>query len=81
MVVNKNKEQTISEADDIIYAGCVVNASISFWVQDNQWGKRINGSLEGVQFFGDSGRFGRPPLDATKEFENIEDEEEDDPRA
>ena len=80
-VVNKNPAQTISEADDIVYAGCYVNASVSFWVQNNQWGKRINGSLEGVQFFADADRFGRAPVDAEKEFENIEDEEEDDPRA
>lgn len=80
-VVNKNPAQTVSEADDIVYGGCYVNASVSFWVQNNQWGKRINGSLEGVQFFGDADRFGRAPVNAEEEFENIEGEDDDDPRA
>ena len=81
VVVNKNREQRISEADDIIYAGCHVNVSVSFWVQNHQqYGKRINSSLEGVQFFKDSdSRFGRAPVKPEDEFEDIE--EEDDPRA
>lgn len=53
------------------YAGCYVNASLEFWAQDNQWGKRINCTLRGVQFFkdGDSFSAGRP-ADAD-EFEDV----------
>lgn len=44
------------------YAGCYVNASLEFWAQDNQYGKRINCTLRGVQFYkdGDSFSAGRP---------------------
>lgn len=44
------------------YAGCYVNASLEFWAQDNQYGKRINCTLRGVQFLrdGDSFSAGRP---------------------
>ena len=80
-IVNKNPAQKIEEKDDIIYGGCYVNVSVSFWVQNNKYGKRINGSLESVQFFGDGDRFGRAPVNAEDEFENIEEEENDDPSA
>lgn len=44
------------------YPGCYVNASLEFWVQDNQWGKRVNCTLRGIQFLrdGDSFSAGRP---------------------
>jgi hypothetical protein len=55
------------------YAGCYVNASLEFWAQDNQYGKRINCTLRGVQFYkdGDSFSAGRP-ADAD-EFEEVTD--------
>lgn len=53
------------------YAGCYVNASLEFWAQDNQWGKRINCTLRGVQFYrdGDSFSAGRPA--DSDEFEDV----------
>jgi hypothetical protein len=44
------------------YAGCYVNASLEFWAQDNQYGKRVNCTLRGIQFYkdGDSFSAGRP---------------------
>lgn len=49
------------------YAGCMVHAAIDIWGQDNQWGRRINGSLQGVMFAGDGEPFsgGRPADDKT----------------
>lgn len=49
----------------VIYPGCYVNASIEFWAQDNQFGKRINAQLRGVQFAkdGDSFSAARPASD------------------
>jgi hypothetical protein len=46
----------------MIYAGCYVNASIEFWAQDNNYGKRLNASLRGIQFVRDGDAFsgGRP---------------------
>jgi hypothetical protein len=54
------------------YAGCYVNASLEFWAQDNQYGKRVNCTLRGVQFVRDGDAFsaGRP-ADAD-EFDVVE---------
>ena len=56
-VVDRDRS-AIAEEDGKIYAGCFVNASVEFWVQDNQYGKRINASLRGVQFAGQGEAFG-----------------------
>ena len=52
IVLNKDKSM-VTEDDNLIYSGCRVNASLSLWVQNNQFGKRINATLRGVQFCGD----------------------------
>lgn len=39
------------------YAGCYVNASIEVWAQDNNYGKRVNATVMGVQFFKDGDAF------------------------
>lgn len=55
------------------YAGCYVNASLEFWAQDNAYGKRINCTLRGVQFYkdGDSFSAGRPA--SADEFDVVAD--------
>lgn len=52
LITNPNKSP--------IYAGCRVNAKVSFWAQDNNFGRRVNGNLVAVQFAGDDA-----PLDAS----------------
>lgn len=56
----------------LIYAGCYVNCSIEIWAQDNQYGKRLNAQLRGVQFVRDGDSFaGGRPADSD-EFEEVE---------
>jgi len=55
-----------------IYAGCYVNASIEFWAQDNQFGKRINAQLRGVQFAADGDAFGGARAAGADEFDVVE---------
>lgn len=74
-VVNKDRTP-IHEDDNIIYGGCYVNASISLWVQDNGFGKRINASLNGIQFAKNGQRFGES-FDVSSEFDDISDEADD----
>lgn len=57
LVINRDRSP-ITQEDNIIYAGCYVNAIISLWAQNNGWGKRINATLEGVQFVRDGEAFG-----------------------
>lgn len=69
----------LSEADGKPYSGCYVNASIELWAQDNQFGKRVNAQLRGVQFLRDGDAFagGSRPADAD-EFDELGVAEEDD---
>lgn len=55
-----------------LYAGCYVNASIEFWAQDNQFGKRINAQLRGVQFASDGDAFGGSSSASADEFDTLE---------
>ena len=65
----------LTEEDGRIYAGCYVNAVVEFWGQDNQWGKRVNCSLRGVQFARYGEPFGGGGVPATADdFPELEDE-------
>ena len=68
------QKSPILEEDDVIYAGCYVNALISPWAQNNSFGKRINANLLGVQFSKDGETFsdGGHVADAD-EFDELED--------
>lgn len=63
--------QPLGERSGKPYAGCYVNVSIDFWAQDNNFGKRINAQLRGVQFLRDGDAFaaGRPA--DSDEFEEV----------
>lgn len=62
----------LTASDAKLYAGCYVNANLDIWWQDNDYGKRVNASLRSVQFVRDGEPFGAGPLDASKEFEDVE---------
>ncbi len=66
-------KEDIYEEDGIIYGGCYVDAIVRVWAQDNDYGKRVNCSLEAVRFRRDGEPFGAAPVDPD-EFEDIEDE-------
>lgn len=55
-----------------IYAGCYVNASVEFWAQDNQFGKRINATIRGVQFMRDGDAFAAGAPAGSDEFDAVE---------
>lgn len=71
MLLDGQKNQ-LPRNTGVIYPGCYVNASIEFWAQDNNFGKRINAQLRGVQFAKDGDSFSAArPADAD-EFGVIE---------
>lgn len=74
LVINRDKS-AISEDDNIIYAGCYVNGIITLWAQNNQYGKRINAQLDGVQFVRDGEPFGDGGTSA-EEFNAFDDEDD-----
>ena len=61
----------LAEVDGKPYGGCYVNASVDLWAQDNQWGKRVNASLRGVQFVKDGDAFSAAAPASADEFEDL----------
>jgi hypothetical protein len=76
IVIGKDRAP-LTEDDNVIYAGCYVNAIFSLWAQNNQYGKRINAQLDGVQFAADGEAFGDGAISAD-EFAFADDEDFDD---
>ena len=70
LVIDKDKSP-LTEQDGRPYAGCYVNASVELWAQDNNYGKRINASLRGVQFFKDGDAFAGGGAASEDEFDDI----------
>lgn len=78
LVIHRDRTP-LSESDGVIYAGCVVNAKVNVWAQDNQYGKRINAQLLGVQFVRDDDAFtGAGRVAQSDEFEDMGGVEADD---
>lgn len=48
----------LTKDDGKLYSGCYVNAKVEIWVQDNNYGQRVNATLLGVQFVKDGDAFG-----------------------
>lgn len=71
-VVDRNRNPVAEGDTQAPYSGCYVNATITLWAQDNEFGKRINANLRGVQFVRAGEAFGIQPVDATEEFEQLE---------
>lgn len=72
LVIDRDKSP-LTMADGKPYAGCYVHASIELWCQDNNYGRRINASLRGIQFYKDGDAFSGGGAASEDEFEDIED--------
>jgi hypothetical protein len=59
----------------LVIDGCYVNAIVRFWVQDNQFGQRVNAELMGVQFFKDGEPFSAIGRISEDDFEDLGEEE------
>lgn len=71
------KFEQVSEESGIVYSGCYVNATITLWAQDNEYGKRVNANLRAVQFVRDGEAFGVAPVNADEEFDEVEVDDSD----
>lgn len=64
----------LTAADGKPYSGCYVNVIIDVWAQENQYGKKINAQLQGVQFLRDGDAFaGGGSAAASSDFDEIAD--------
>lgn len=61
----------LAEADGKPYAGCYVNVSLELWAQDNNYGKRVNATLLGVQFFKDGDSFTGGGTASQDDFDDV----------
>lgn len=73
LVIDADKSP-LTRADGKPYGGCYVNMVIEIWAQDNQFGKRINAGLKGVQFRRDGDAFGSGGSASVDEFDSVSDE-------
>ena len=76
LVIDRDKTP-LTEDDNKIYAGCYVNAIIELWAQNNNYGKRINANLLGVQFFADGEPFGDGVKASADDFDAFGDDDGD----
>ena len=70
IVIDRDKSPLIEE-DNKIYAGCYVNAIVDVCVQNNNYGKIVNGNLYGIQFVKDGEAFGSGPTDVGDNFDDL----------
>jgi hypothetical protein len=76
-VVDRDRSP-LTEDDDVIYGGCRVNAVLTLWGQNNEYGRRVNATLEVVQFVRDDEPFGRRPVDVNAVLPDMSEDINDD---
>lgn len=71
-VVDRRKVPVV-ESDGLIYAGCYVNATVRIFAWEHKTGGRgVSAQLRAVQFVEDGESFGAGPVDADKEFDDLD---------
>lgn len=70
LVLDRNKAP-LTAADGKPYGGCYVNASVEAWAQDNEYGKKVNFTLKGVQFVRDGDAFGGGAPASPDDFDDL----------
>lgn len=76
-VRDRDGKTPLTEADGRVYPGCYVNMVLEIWAQDNQYGKRVNASLLGVQFVRDGEPLGGGSSADDSDFEELPAEDDD----
>ncbi len=70
LVLDRDKTP-LTAADGKPYSGSYTNVSLEIWAQDNNFGKRINATLKGVQFVRDGDSFGGGAPASPDDFEDL----------
>lgn len=70
LVIDRDKSP-LTASDGRPYAGCYVNATVDIWAQQNDYGKRVNATLSGVQFYKDGDAFTGAPPASPEDFEDL----------
>jgi len=70
LVIDGNRSP-LDSASGKPYSGCYVTAIVELWPQDNNFGRRVNASLLGVQFLRDGERLAGGGVAAADDFDAI----------
>lgn len=70
LLIDADKTPLVA-ADGKPYAGCYADVVLEIWAQDNQYGKRINATLKGIQFFKDGDAFAGGVPATTDDFDDL----------
>jgi hypothetical protein len=73
LVIDRDKTP-LTQADGKPYGGCYVNCNFDIWAQENQFGKRINATLVGLQFLKDGDAFSGAAPASPDDFDSVEEE-------
>ena len=73
-IVDRNNE-LVDPNSGRVYGGCYVLLTCEIFAQDNQFGKRVNAQLQGVQFHHDGDSFGGARPAQQDDFETLPEEE------
>lgn len=76
-VVDRDPTVPLTAEDGRPYSGCYVNAVVRLWAQDNQFGRRVNASLEAIQFVRDGEAFGASRPAVTEMFDTVDVDDEE----
>jgi len=66
----------VTAADNVIYAGAYGDIIVRVWAQDNDYGLRINASLEGVKFRRDGDPLSSVSRASREDFDDDDDDDE-----
>ncbi len=66
------QQKAETEDESGIYSGCYVDAKISLWAQNNNYGKRINAQLVAVRFAGEGEAFSSGHVTETQAADGFE---------
>jgi hypothetical protein len=75
LVVNRRGTPVKEGEPGAPYSGSYGRGKVTLWLQDNQWGQRINANLRSLQSVSDGEAFGKGAINADDEFEPLEDGE------
>lgn len=78
LVIGQDPNVKLTALDGKPYSGCYVNAQVAIWAQQNQYGKRVNAQIRGVQFLRDGEAFGAGAVSAPDDFEPVDAGADDD---
>ena len=75
-VINRDRSPIV-EADNVLYAGCYVNAIVDLWFSDHaKGGRQVLGNVLGVQFAKEGKSFGVDTTSSCDDFDVIEEDDD-----